>query len=131
MKYKAEGFFFTENFFEHLINELHGIAKCFFYFYFILFYFFFILVFGFNTRIDFIAELYVKDVTSGATANQGKPSILKETAASALVNGNNLLGRMFTISTLLHSERPNFHTILVFLSAIGLNTAPLKAMGRT
>lgn len=52
----------------------------------------FFLFFLFNTRLDFFAELYVKDVTSGATANQGKPSILKETAASALVNGNNLLG---------------------------------------
>ena len=90
----------------------------------------FFLFFLFNTRLDFFAELYVKDVTSGATANQGKPSILKETAASALVNGNNLLGNMFTVLTLLHSERPKLHTSLVFLIAIGLKHCAFKGNGK-
>ena len=46
-----------------------------------------------NRALFFITELYLKDVTSDATAKEGKPSILKETICTALVDGNNLLGR--------------------------------------
>lgn len=37
-------------------------------------------------------EMYVHDIKVGTTALEGKPEILKETMATALVEGNNLLG---------------------------------------
>ncbi|XP_067028461.1 uncharacterized oxidoreductase YjmC-like [Acropora muricata] len=37
-------------------------------------------------------EMYVHDIEVGTTALEGKPEIVKETAATALVEGNNLLG---------------------------------------
>lgn len=36
--------------------------------------------------------MYVKDLKTGITTAQGEPKIEKETAATALVNGQNLLG---------------------------------------
>ena len=36
--------------------------------------------------------MYVKDLKSGITNAEGEPQVEKETAATALVNGNNLLG---------------------------------------
>ena len=39
-----------------------------------------------------IAEMYVKDIESGITANSGTPRILNEKAATAHVDGNNVLG---------------------------------------
>ncbi|KAJ7358781.1 hypothetical protein OS493_021560 [Desmophyllum pertusum] len=37
-------------------------------------------------------EVYVRDIKNGVTQPQGEPSIEKEAGATALVNGNNLLG---------------------------------------
>ncbi|KAK2569542.1 malate dehydrogenase [Acropora cervicornis] len=37
-------------------------------------------------------EMYVHDIEVGTTALEGKPEIVKETTATALVEGNNLLG---------------------------------------
>ncbi|KAJ8343219.1 hypothetical protein SKAU_G00305480 [Synaphobranchus kaupii] len=37
-------------------------------------------------------DMYVKDIQSGICAKEGEPTIVKESAATALVNGNNLLG---------------------------------------
>ncbi|XP_030845393.1 uncharacterized protein LOC577523 isoform X1 [Strongylocentrotus purpuratus] len=37
-------------------------------------------------------EMYVKDIKSGITEKEGEPSILKELAGTAWVDGNNLLG---------------------------------------
>ncbi|CAM9460012.1 unnamed protein product [Lampetra fluviatilis] len=37
-------------------------------------------------------DMYVKDIKSGICEKDGEPTIEKETAATALVNGNNLLG---------------------------------------
>ena len=39
-----------------------------------------------------ILEMYVHDITVGSTVVDGKPEVVKETSATALVNGNNLLG---------------------------------------
>ena len=36
--------------------------------------------------------MYVNDVLSGITEKNGQPEIVKETAATACVQGNNLLG---------------------------------------
>lgn len=36
--------------------------------------------------------MYVRDVQSGMTASDKEPEILKDTVATALVDGNNLLG---------------------------------------
>lgn len=38
------------------------------------------------------ADMYVKDIQSGICAKEGTPTIDKETVATALVNGRNLLG---------------------------------------
>ena len=38
--------------------------------------------------------MYVTDVTSGTTEKKGTPKILKETVATALVDGNNILGNL-------------------------------------
>lgn len=37
-------------------------------------------------------EMYIHDIDVGTTVNQGEPSIIKEGPATALVDGNNLLG---------------------------------------
>ncbi|XP_036391576.1 uncharacterized oxidoreductase YjmC-like [Megalops cyprinoides] len=37
-------------------------------------------------------DMYVKDIQTGICAKDGEPAIVKESAATALVNGNNLLG---------------------------------------
>lgn len=37
-------------------------------------------------------DMYVTDVTSGTTDKEGEPKIIKETVATALVDGNNILG---------------------------------------
>ena len=39
------------------------------------------------------ADMYLLDITSGTTAKQGEPKIIKETVATALVDGNNVLGK--------------------------------------
>lgn len=44
-----------------------------------------------------ISEMYVHDIEVGTTALEGKPEIVKETAATALVEGNNLLGPVSVI----------------------------------
>lgn len=36
--------------------------------------------------------MYVHDIAVGTTVLEGKPEILKESSAAALVEGNNLLG---------------------------------------
>ena len=41
--------------------------------------------------------MYVHDIKVGTTALEGKPEILKETMATALVEGNNLLGPVSVI----------------------------------
>lgn len=41
--------------------------------------------------------MYVHDIEVGTTALEGKPEIVKETAATALVEGNNLLGPVSVI----------------------------------
>lgn len=40
--------------------------------------------------------IYVRDIKNGVTQPQGEPSIEKETGATALINGNNLLGPVRT-----------------------------------
>lgn len=44
-----------------------------------------------------ISEMYVHDIEVGTTALEGKPEIVKETSATALVDGNNLLGPVSVI----------------------------------
>lgn len=41
--------------------------------------------------------MYVHDIEVGTTASEGKPEIVKETSATALVEGNNLLGPVSVI----------------------------------
>lgn len=41
-------------------------------------------------------ENYIRDIENGVTRTQGEPSIEKETVATALVNGNDLLGPVRT-----------------------------------
>ena len=41
--------------------------------------------------------MYVHDIEVGTTASEGKPEIIKETPATALVEGNNLLGPVSVI----------------------------------
>lgn len=36
--------------------------------------------------------MYVRDVKMGTTNRSGQPTVLKESGATALVDGNNLLG---------------------------------------
>ena len=40
----------------------------------------------------FILDMYVKDIESGICSKEGEPVVEKETAATALVDGRNLLG---------------------------------------
>lgn len=37
-------------------------------------------------------DMYVRDIKMGSTNHDGKPIVLKESGATALVDGNNLLG---------------------------------------
>lgn len=39
-----------------------------------------------------VADLYVKETQAGVCAKEGEPVVEKESAATALVNGNNVLG---------------------------------------
>ena len=39
-----------------------------------------------------ILETYVHDIEVGTTVLEGKPEVMNETTATALVDGNNLLG---------------------------------------
>lgn len=39
-----------------------------------------------------ILEMYVHDIEVGTTVLEGKPEVMNETSATALVDGNNLLG---------------------------------------
>ena len=41
--------------------------------------------------------MYVHDIEVGTTALEGKPEIVKESSATALVEGNNLLGPVSVI----------------------------------
>ena len=41
-----------------------------------------------------LADMYLVDITSGTTAKLGEPKIVKETVATALVDGNNVLGKI-------------------------------------
>jgi LDH2 family malate/lactate/ureidoglycolate dehydrogenase len=43
--------------------------------------------------------MYVRDVKTGTTNASGEPSVIKESGATALVDGNNLLGSEFSIYT--------------------------------
>lgn len=38
--------------------------------------------------------MYVRDIQTGMTAHDKEPTIVKETAATALVEGNNVLGEI-------------------------------------
>ena len=38
------------------------------------------------------SDMYVRDIKTGITASDGEPEVLKESAATAHVNGHNLLG---------------------------------------
>ena len=39
--------------------------------------------------------MYVRDIQTGITVSDKEPEVIKETAATAYVNGNNVLGRYF------------------------------------
>lgn len=39
--------------------------------------------------------MYITDVKTKTTASSGAPQIVKETVATALVDGNNILGKAF------------------------------------
>jgi len=41
----------------------------------------------------FLTDMYIKDVQTKTTSTTGTPEIVKETVATALVNGNNILGK--------------------------------------
>lgn len=41
-----------------------------------------------------ITDMYVRDIQTGMTAHDKEPTIVKETAATALVEGNNVLGEI-------------------------------------
>ena len=43
-------------------------------------------------KILLILEMYVHDIEVGTTVLEGKPEVMNETSARALVDGNNLLG---------------------------------------
>lgn len=40
----------------------------------------------------FLTDMYVKDIKTGICAKDGEPEVEKESAATAFVNGKNLLG---------------------------------------
>ena len=46
----------------------------------------------FNTSLFDDLEMYVNDIQVGTTALDGEPEVVNETSATALVQGNNLLG---------------------------------------
>jgi len=46
-------------------------------------------------------EIYISDIKNGVTQPHGEPSIEKETVATALVNGNDLLGPVRTFEKYL------------------------------
>ena len=50
--------------------------------------------------------MYVHDIEVGTTALDGEPEVVNETSATALVNGNNLLG---PVSTYLYSMTKLIH----------------------
>ena len=51
---------------------------------------------GLNLYVISFEEIYVRDIKNGVTQPQGEPSIEKETGATALINGNDLLGPVRT-----------------------------------
>ena len=42
--------------------------------------------------IFLFSEMYVNDIKTGSTNSEGEPHVEKETAATAMVDGRNLLG---------------------------------------
>lgn len=44
-----------------------------------------------------LTDMYVTDVTTKTTATTGCPTIVKETVATALVDGNNVLGKTYLL----------------------------------
>ena len=53
-----------------------------------------------------LLEMYVHDIEVGTTALDGEPEVVNETSATALVNGNSLLG---PVSTYLYSMGKLIH----------------------
>ena len=45
----------------------------------------------------FLTDMYIKDVQTKTTSTTGTPEIVKETVATALVNGNNILGKTWPL----------------------------------
>lgn len=45
-----------------------------------------------NNRNVCISDLYVKEIQAGICSREGEPLVEKESAATALVNGKNVLG---------------------------------------
>ena len=45
--------------------------------------------------------MYVHDIEIGTTVLDGKPEVVKETSATALVKGNNLLGPVSALSNII------------------------------
>lgn len=45
-----------------------------------------------SLALYFLTDMYVKDIQSGICAKDGEPVVEKESAATALVDGKNLLG---------------------------------------
>ena len=66
-----------------------------------------------------ILEMYVHDIEVGTTVLEGKPEVMNETSATALVDGNNLLGpvscynKINWIHNFLHS--PSYHLVVCYL----------------
>ena len=52
---------------------------------------------GLNLYVISFEAIYVRDIKNGVTQPQGEPSIEKETGATALINGNDLLGPVRTL----------------------------------
>ena len=40
-------------------------------------------------------DMYVRDIKSGTTNSKDEPTVLKDLGATALVDGNNLLGKIY------------------------------------
>ena len=52
-----------------------------------------LFIFHCNKRMfSFVLDMYVRDIQTGMTAHNKEPTIVNETAATALVEGNNVLG---------------------------------------
>ncbi len=51
-----------------------------------------VVVFSCLLSLYFSTDMYVKDIQTGICAKDGEPVVEKETAATALVDGKNLLG---------------------------------------